>query len=96
MLGVNDLKLIRFAPIDPDTINIEMWTPDDRLAAELVWAFNGSKTISFGSEKVEIDAEGFMSLVSELSAELDKWADGLRKPDGAWDPNNSYYTGNDQ
>jgi hypothetical protein len=96
MLAASDLKIVRFSPIDPDTINIEVWTPDDRLAAELIWDFNGSKVISFGSEKVEIDAEGFMILVSELSVELDQWAHGLRKPDGAWDPSNPYYTGTEK
>ncbi len=93
MLAVSDLKIVRFSPIDPDTINFEVWTPDDRLAAELIWDFNGSKVISFGSESVEIDAVGFISLMSQLSAELDQWADALRQPDGTWDPNNAYYSG---
>ena len=96
MLAVDDLKIVRFAPVDPDTINIEVWMPDDRLAAQLIWDFGGSKAISFGPECVEIDAYGFISLMSELAAELDQWANGLRQSDGAWDPDNLYYTGNDK
>ena len=93
MLTASDLKIVRFAPVDPDTVNIEIWTPDQRMVAELVWSFDGSKSVALGPERVEIEAPGFVDLMSELSAELDRWVEGLRQPKGAWDPSSSYYTG---
>jgi hypothetical protein len=92
MAVVSEFRIVRFSPVDPDTINVEVSTPDDRLVAELVWGFDGSKVISFGPECVKADAASFTKLMFELSAELDQWADNLRQTGGAWDPNGSYYT----
>ncbi|MEL6528871.1 MAG: hypothetical protein AAFQ27_02860 [Pseudomonadota bacterium] len=92
MLTVDDLKTVRAAPLEPDTIGIEIWTRDERLVAELIWHFDGRKVISMGETSTEIDATGFIEYISTLRTEIDQWGEELRKPGGAWDPHNPYYS----
>jgi len=92
MLKASDLRIIHFAPIEPDTIVSEIWVGEERIIVELIWGFDGSKMLHMSEgEGVDVDAKEFASLLSDQINHLEQWADGLREPGGAWDPNNRYY-----
>ena len=92
MLTTSDLRIIHFAPIEPDVIISEIWVGEERIIAELIWGFDRSKMIHLSKgEGADLDAKEFANVLAEQIDALDKWADGLRKPGAAWDPENPYY-----
>jgi hypothetical protein len=92
MLNDSDLRIIHFAPIEPDVISSEIWIGEERIIAELIWGFDGSKMLHLTEgDGVDLDAKAFVSLLSEQISHLDKWADSLREPGAAWDPDSPYY-----
>ena len=92
MLSASDLRVIRFTPIEPDVIASEIWIGDERIVAELIWGFDGSKMLHLTEGAgVDLDATAFARLVSQEMSHLEQSAKVLREPGGAWDPQNSYY-----
>lgn len=90
---MEQLTIVHFSPVEPDVIVSEFWIGDDRLVAELIWGIDGSKLLHFAEGKsVDFSAVEFSRLLSRESTHLDQWADQLRAPGGAWDPDSPSYT----
>jgi hypothetical protein len=85
MLTSSEMKVIHFSPLEPDVVSSEVWAPEDRLLAELIWARDGSKLLHLSpGEGVDLDATAFLALLAEESAHLDDWSARLREPGGIW------------
>jgi hypothetical protein len=86
MATTSDMKVIHFAPLEPDVIVSEIWAPEDRIAVEMIWGRDGSRLIHLASgDGVDLDAGAFLALLTEEAAHLDDWSANLRAAGGVWE-----------
>ena len=94
----DQLSPVRFSPVEPDTVNYEIWGPGGDMLADLAWDPDGNRKICFwdgfddptevtwGDPALEQCSPDFRALVLELSELLDEWAAALRTPGNIWHP----------
>jgi len=92
------MEILRFSPVEPDTINYEIYDLKRRMLANLAWGADGSRSIAFcddadrwtevsgDEEALARCSEDFRSKIRELSDLLDEWDADLRRAGNIWHP----------
>ena len=85
LIDVDELKLVRVAPAQPDAVGIIAYLNDTTEVFELAKMSDGKCTLQFfGFENVHFEPIKFIELIENCMTELESWATELRKAGSAW------------